>query len=304
MDLYSMHTSIEAVLGYLDKVDVEAARRARRRYACFEHFSEEPQAYGAATTLRGKEPCESEVIDQLVELRRRYSELLQRDGHIAEEEYFSAEQNARLVLNAERYYRSMFYGRDESWNLRDRHMFETLLELRGHLDGGRAKVVVWAHNSHLGDARATEMSARGELNVGQLVREQFGNEAYVIGFSTYDGTVTAAHDWGDPAQIWRVRPGMNGSYEELFHATGIANFWLDLKEGNDATRLLKRERLERAIGVVYRPETERWSHYFETRITDQFDSIIHLDRTRALQPLERDSRWDAGELPETYPSGV
>ena len=209
-----------------------------------------------------------------------------------------------LVLNAERYYRSMFHGRDESWNLRDRHMFETLMELREHLDHGAAKVVVWAHNSHLGDARATEMRERGELNVGQLVREQFGADSYAIGFSTYTGTVTAAHDWGDSAQNRRVRPGMRGSYEELFHATGIPAFWLDLQAENAATRLLAKERLQRAIGVIYRPDTERWSHYFEACLPKQFDALIHLDDTRALEPLERDSIWDAGELPETFPSGV
>ena len=304
MDLYSMHTSIESVLGYLDKVDPTAARRARHRYACFEHFSEEPQAYGAATTLRGKEPCEDEVIDQLIELQRKQTELMQRDGHIAEEEFFSAEQNARLVKNAERYYRSMFRGRDESWNLRDTHMFETLLELRAHLDAGKAKVIVWAHNSHLGDARATSMSDRGELNVGQLVRERFGREAFAIGFSTYSGTVTAAEDWGDPFQRRNVRRGMRGSYEELFHATGLPDFWLDLREGNNAVSLLKGERLQRAIGVIYRPETERWSHYFESRLPEQFDAMIHLNHTRALEPLERNSRWDAGELPENYPSAL
>ncbi len=304
MDLYSMHTSIESVLGYLDKVDPHAARRARHRYACFEDFSEEPQEYGHATVRRGKESCEDEVIEQLMELQRKQAELMQRDGRIAEEEFFSAEQNARLVMNAECYYRAMFYGRDESWNLRDTHMFETLLELREHLDSGRAKVVVWAHNSHLGDARATQMSERGELNVGQLVREQFGRNAFAIGFSTYSGTVTAASDWGEPAERKGVRPGMRGSYEELFHAVGVPNFWLNLREKNRATRLLRDERLERAIGVIYLPETERWSHYFTAKLPDQFDALIHLDETRALEPLERTSEWDRGELPETYPSGV
>ena len=304
MDLYSMHRSIESVLEYLDKNDPSAARRARDRYACFEHFSVEPQLYGQATVIRGKEPCEDEVTEQLVEMRRKYREFISRDGHIAEEEFFSAEQNARLVMNAERYYRAMFHGRDESWNLRDSHMFETLNELFAHLDSGSAKIVVWAHNSHLGDARATEMSARGELNVGQLVRERFGRRAYAIGFSTYSGTVTAASDWGGPAERKRVRAGLRGSYEELFHATGIPAFWLSLGEQNESTTLLMNERLQRAIGVIYRPETERFSHYFESRLPEQFDAIIHFDQTRALEPLERASEWERGELPETYPSGV
>jgi len=304
MDLYSMHRSIESVLEYLDKNDPSAARRARDRYACFEHFSVEPQLYGQATVIRGKEPCEDEVIEQLVEIQRKYREFISRNGHIAEEEFFSAEQNARLVMNAERYYRAMFHGRDESWNLRDSHMFETLNELFAHLDSGSAKIVVWAHNSHLGDARATEMSARGELNVGQLVRERFGRRAYAIGFSTYSGTVTAASDWGGPAERKRVRAGLRGSYEELFHATGIPAFWLSLGEQNESTTLLMNERLQRAIGVIYRPETERFSHYFESRLPEQFDAIIHFDQTRALEPLERTSEWERGELPETYPSGV
>ena len=281
MDLYSMHRSIESVLEYL-----------------------EPQLYGQATVIRGKEPCEDEVIEQLVEIRRKYREFISRNGHIAEEEFFSAEQNARLVMNAERYYRAMFHGRDESWNLRDSHMFETLNELFAHLDSGSAKIVVWAHNSHLGDARATEMSARGELNVGQLVRERFGRRAYAIGFSTYSGTVTAASDWGGPAERKRVRAGLRGSYEELFHATGIPAFWLSLGEQNESTTLLMNERLQRAIGVIYRPETERFSHYFESRLPEQFDAIIHFDQTRALEPLERTSEWERDELPETYPSGV
>src|SRR5919201_1720898 len=274
MDLYSMHRSIESVLEYLERNDPAAARRARDRYACFEHFSAEPQLYGHATVIRGKEPCEDEVIEQLVEMRRKYREFISRDGHVAEEEFFSAEQNARLVMNAERYYRAMFHGRDESWNLRDSHMFETLNELLAHLDSGSAKIVVWAHNSHLGDARATEMSARGELNVGQLVRERLGRRVCGIGFSTYTGTVTAASDWGQPAERKWVRPALAGSYEELFHTTGNAGFWLSLREQNDCTALLMNERLQRAIGVIYRPETERFSHYFQVRLPEPFDAII------------------------------
>src|SRR5437764_3284428 len=223
LDLYSMHTSIEAVLSYLDKVDPASAKRARRRYGCFDHFGEDPQRYGLATVAGGAEPCEEEVVSQLVELRRKYAELISRDGHIGEEEFFSAEQNARLVANAERYYRAMFHGRANSWNLRDEHMFETLKQLIRHLDGGAAKVIVWAHNSHLGDARATEMSERGELNVGQLVRERLGGESVAVGFTTDSGTVTAASDWGEPAERKRVEPALRGSYEELLHAVGVAH---------------------------------------------------------------------------------
>ena len=304
MDLYSMHASMESVLGYLDKVDPEAARRARRRYSCFELFGEDPQAYGYATTRGHSEPCEGAVVAQLIELRRKYGEFMSRDGQVAKDEFFYAEQNARLVTNAERYYRSMFREREESWNLRDKHMTETLAALIGHFDSGRSKVIVWAHNSHLGDARATEMSARGECNVGQLTRERFGERVFGIGFSTYYGTVTAAHDWGDPAECRRVRPGLPGSYEEFFHATEVPRFWLNLREANAATKLLRERRLQRAIGVIYRPETERGSHYFEACLPEQFDALIHLDETRALEPLERNSEWVRGELPETYPEGL
>jgi erythromycin esterase-like protein len=304
MDLYSLHTSMESVLGYLDKVDPESARRARRRYSCFELFGEDPQAYGYATTRGHSEPCEDEVVAQLTELRRKYGEFMSRDGQVAKDEFFYAEQNARLVTNAERYYRSMFRGREESWNLRDQHMTETLAALISHFDGGRGKVVVWAHNSHLGDARATEMRARGECNVGQLTRERFGERVFGIGFSTYSGTVTAARDWGNPAECRRVRPGLAGSYEKFFHETEVPRFWLNLREGNAATEILRERRLQRAIGVIYRPETERESHYFEACLPEQFDAVIHLDETRSLEPLERNSEWVRGELPETYPEGL
>jgi len=303
LDLYSLHASMAAVLDYLDKVDPEAAARARTRYGCFDVFGDDPQNYGLATSLGQSESCEEAVVAQMVELRRNYGELMSRDGPKAADEFFYAEQNARLVKNAEGYYRSMFRGRDESWNLRDLHMTETLTALIGHFEQGRSKVVVWAHNSHLGDARATDMSKRGEWNVGQLARELFGDRVYSIGFSTYTGTVTAARDWGGAAECRRVRPGLPDSYEALFHATGIPAFWLDLREQNEATALLEGRRLQRAIGVIYRPETERWSHYFGTCLPEQFDALIHLDTTRALEPLERYGEWEAGELPETYPEG-
>jgi erythromycin esterase-like protein len=304
MDLYSLHASIEAVLHYLDKHDRKAARAARDRYSCFEHFSKEPQWYGLATSRHGADSCEEEVVRQLMDLRTQKPSFTTPDGHAAEEEFFSAEQNARLVANAESYYRAMYRGRDDSWNLRDGHMFETLTALIEHLDGADAKLVVWAHNSHLGDARATEMGDRGELNVGQLVRQRLGADSFLIGFSTHHGTVTAASSWDEPPERKRVRPGMRGSYEDLFHATGLPAFWIDLREEHRATELLARERLQRAIGVIYKPETERWSHYFHARITQQFDALIHLDETHALEPLDRIEEWDDSELAETYPSAL
>ena len=313
IDLYSLGGSIQAVLGYLDTIDPEAARRARERYACFEMFGNDPQQYGMAAGFGIEEPCEDEAIHQLVELQKRAAELAGRDGQSAEDEFFFAEQNARLVVNAEEYYRAMFRGgRDNTWNLRDTHMADTLDALDAHLtrrDGRPARIVVWAHNSHLGDARATEMGgARGELNVGQLVRERHGGEAFNIGFSTYTGTVTAADDWGGAAQLKRVVPALPESVEALLHAAseaGADDFLLDLRAGGAAADVLRRERLERAIGVIYRPQTERWSHYFNARLSDQFDAVIHIDQTRAVEPLERTPSWDTNaEPPETFPSGV
>jgi erythromycin esterase-like protein len=305
MDLYSMHASMALVLDYLDTIDPYAAKRARERYSCFEAFGEDPQQYGLATALGRAESCEAAVVAQMVELRRHYGRLVEAHDPQSEDEYFYAEQNARLVKNAEAYYRSMFRGRDQSWNLRDAHMTETLVALLDHYGHEQnAKAVVWAHNSHLGDARATDMAARGEWNVGQLARELYGERVYSIGFSTHSGTVTAAHDWGDPAQRRRVRPGLPGSCEALFHATGIPAFWLDLREDNEATHLLHAPRLQRAIGVIYRPQTERRSHYFSVRLTEQFDAIVHLETSSALEPLERDSGWVVGELPDTFPEGL
>jgi erythromycin esterase-like protein len=305
LDLYSLRTSMEAVLRYLDKVDPEAAKRARYRYSCFEHFGEDTQAYSYAASYGLTRSCEDEVINQLVELRRRASDYARRDGRLAEDEFFYAEQNARLVKNAEAYYRSMFRGRVSSWNLRDRHMAETLDALVTHLDkqGGRAKAVVWAHNSHIGDARATEMGQGGELNIGQLVRERYAGQAVLVGFSTYSGTVTAASEWDAPAERKRVRPALPGSYEALFHYADLPRFMLSLRD-NNRTAELREPRLERAIGVIYRPETERVSHYFHASLPDQFDAVLHLDETRAVEPLERIAEWEQDEVPETFPSGM
>src|SRR5438477_2115524 len=305
MDLYSLHTSIDAVLGYLEKVDPDAAKRARSRYSCFDHFGREPQEYAYAATMGAIESCEDEVVEQLIELRNKAAEFLSRDGEIAAEELFFEEQNARLVKNAERYYRSMFRGRASSWNLRDQHMVETIEALVAHLDGSRQpKAIAWAHNSHLGDARATEMSQHGELNVGQLIREHFGRETVLIGFSTYSGSVTAASDWGARAERKNVRPALPGSYEELFHEIGLPRFWINLRERGDKIDTLRAPRLERGIGVIYRPETERSSHYFHARLPEQFDVLIHIDETRAVEPLTRTSVWDKAECAETYPFTV
>ena len=304
LDLYSLRTSIEAVIDYLDRVDPSEAHRARQRYSCFDHVDAEGQAYGHSLAFERGTPCEDEVVAQLLELRRRSELYLRRDGWVAEDEQFYAEQNARLVRDAEEYYHQMYRAEISSWNLRDRHMAGTLDALIEHLDrqSGHTKVVVWEHNSHVGDARATAMGARGELNVGQLARQRYGGDAALIGFTTFNGRVTASPDWGAPAERKHVRPARTDSHEALLHAVAIPQFWVATADVA-VYEVLSEPRLERAIGVIYRPETELQSHYFEAHLAQQFDAVIHMDNTRALEPLERTPLWDRGEPPETFPTG-
>ncbi len=253
IDLYSLSRSIEAVVAYLDKVDPDAAARARARYACFDDFGDNPQVYGQMVSLGLAEDCENEVVGQLLELQQRAAELTERDGRSGADEQFFAEQNARVARNAAAYYRSMFRGRVSSWNLRDQHMADTIDVLIPHLrqQDGYARIAVWAHNSHLGDARATEMGVVGELNVGQLMRERHPNETYGIGFTTYDGTVTAAAEWDSPARRRRVLPALPGSYEDLLHqasAIAEADLMLDLRNQGAAIEDPRRT----APGACYR----------------------------------------------------
>ncbi len=306
LDLYSLRASMQAVLRYLEKIDPEAAKRARERYSCFDQFGEDAQVYGFIAGTDRTKSCREAVVNQLVTLQKRAMEYERRGGRMAEDEFFAAEQNARVVKNAEEYYRSMFVSDVSSWNLRDRHMAETLHALTQHISrrGKQAKIVVWAHNSHLGDARATEMGRRGELNVGQLVREKYANSAVLIGFTTHHGTVTAASDWNGIAERKRVRPALPRSYERMFHEVQPNRFLLTWHKGDAVAQHLRDQLLERAIGVIYRPETERMSHYFHARLADQFDAIIHFDETRAVQPLEYTAEWEEGEVPETFPFAV
>ena len=305
LDLYSLNRSRAEVVRYLSKVDPDAAKRARARYSCFDHFGGNEQAYGYAASADVSRSCQEEVVQQLRDLNRQAYEYLHRDGRAAEDEFFSAAQNARLVKNAEEYYRVMFEGRVSSWNLRDLHMAETLYALAAHLGKrfGSARIVVWAHNSHLGDARATDRARYGEWNLGQLVREHH-SRAVLVGFTTYTGTVTAASDWGGHYEMKRVRPALQESYESLFHETGIPRFLAAFAGDERLARELRAERLERAIGVIYRPETERASHYFMTRLSDQFDAVLHFDETRAVEPLPQAEKEQTPEVPETYPAGV
>lgn len=299
LDLYNMTASMAAVLAYLDRVDPQAAELARGRYACLSPWSREPAAYGRASLTEGYALCERPVTRILVDLLQKELQYAGKDGA----EFFDAMQNARLVANAERYYRAMYYGAHESWNQRDRHMFKTLQNILAWA-GSKAKAVVWAHNSHIGDARFTDMGIeRGELNIGQLCRQAYGEDAALIGFGTNTGTVAAASEWDAPMEIKAIRPSRSDSYEALCHEVGNDRFLLDLRTGqhDDLRRVMADPRLERYIGVVYRPETERWSHYTYASLPDQYDAFVWFDETSAVVPLP--TQAVTGE-DETYPFGL
>ncbi|HEV2364044.1 MAG TPA: alpha/beta fold hydrolase [Caulobacteraceae bacterium] len=299
LDLYSMRASMSAVLDYLDEVDPKAAAAARRRYGCLEPWAAEPSAYGMAALRRGYALCEQPVLSTLTDMVRRSLEYAAEDG----ESFFDAAQNARVVADAERYYRVMYFGSHESWNLRDTHMFETLEHILA-VKGPQAKAVVWAHNSHIGDARATDMgAARGELNIGQLCRERFDRQAALIGFGTHAGTVMAADEWDEPGRVMQVRPSRRDSYEALFHHTEQPRFLLDLRpDRHDAVRQdLREPMLERYIGVIYRPATELQSHYSLSALPDQYDGFVWFDTSAAVEPLPARV---TGHEDETYPFGL
>jgi erythromycin esterase-like protein len=304
LDLYSLDASMAAVLAYLDKAHPELASQVRARYDCFQPFGGDSQSYGFMTGLGATPSCEQGVVETLLELQRRRPPA-PRDGDA--EAAFDAEQNAALVRDAERYYRTMYLSDVSSWNERDGHMARTLAAVERHLSGAdhAARIVVWAHNSHLGDARATEMGqARGELNLGQLVRERLGEESFLVGFTTHDGSVTAASDWDAEAEFKRVNPSRGDSIEGVLHATGLGRFLLPLRDEPRLAAALAHPLLERAIGVIYRPDTERQSHYFHAQVARQFDALVHVDRTRALEPLDQGASRHTAEAPETYPAGL
>jgi erythromycin esterase-like protein len=307
LDLYSLNASVHAVIDYLEAVNPAAAQRARSRYGCLWHFMEYPQDYGRALRSGLVDSCEAAIIAQLTELLQSSQAYLQRDGYIADDEYFCAVQNAKVVKGAEEYYRALYRGRPNTWNLRDGHMFDTLDALSTHLGkrlGRPGRIVVWAHNSHVGNAAATDMGARGEINLGQLVRQRYGRQALLVGFSTCRGRVTAASDWDTPHESKRVREAIAGSYEELFHHVNHKAFLLDLRQRNEAVDLLMERRLQRAIGVIYLPGTERQSHYFYSCLPEQFDFMVHYDVTSALAPLDDTLDLPHTDLDETYPSGL
>ena len=298
LDLYSLYDSIRSVLSYLDEVDPDSAKIARARYGCLTPWQRDPATYGHAALTGAYPTCEADVVRALGDLLAKRRSYAEHDG----ERFLDAEQNARLVANAERYYRTMYYGSRAFWNLRDGHMFETLKNLLA-FHGAGSKAVVWAHNSHIGNAGATEMTARGEYNIGELCRKEFGADAYLVGFGTNRGTVAAASEWDGPMEVKKVRPALPDSYEQLCHATGHARFMLCLRRRGDLCGLkgLGKERLERAIGVIYRPETELASHYFQANLPQQFDEYIWFDETHAVTPL---STAKMKGLPDTYPFGT
>lgn len=309
LDLYSLRESMDAVLRYLAQADPDAAQRARARYACFDDLAHDPQAYGHAVHFDLRDDCRREAVQQLRELCGDSAKHLLDDGSAANDELFYAQQNARVVRNAEAYYRTMFDGRTDSWNLRDRHMADTLQALDAHLTqqrGRPARIIVWAHNSHIGDARATESAQRGQWNLGQLLRQETpAGEIFLLGFTTHAGSVAAASDWDAPVTINRVLPSREDSIERLMHDSGMERFVLPVRYAPEALRtVLRPQRLERAIGVVYRPDTERWSHYFAASLAGQFDALVHVDVTSAVQPLDHVRVREHTEEPQTYPSGV
>lgn len=302
LDLYSLYRSVDAVITSLKKIDPAAAQEAQHYYSCFDQYRHDPQAYSYAVFTSAIQSCADMVIAELKRLQEQdWGHLGQ--GKMSAHEAFYIEQNARVVKNAEQYYRSLFVSETSNWNIRDSHMLETLNALITYyqLQGvEKPKIIIWAHNSHVGNAAATQMSKYGEYNIGQLAKEQFGENAVSVGFTTYQGTVSAASDWHKPVERKVVKKALSESYEALFHAMQIPNFVLLLKDAP----LLPHESLERAIGVVYHPQTERMSHYFHANLAGQFDAIIHYDKTTAVEPLEKTSQWIAGEVPETYPSGL
>lgn len=286
LDLYSLHGAIQAVINYLKMHDIEAARDAIKRYSCFENTTHDPQEYGALVRYSNKKACTQEVAKQVIALQ----EMTFKNHYNLDEtdQLFYATQNARLVQNAENYYRGLFEPHVNTWNIRDTHMFETLQNILAYLSKTLkvpAKIIIWAHNSHLGNAKATEMSSRGDTNIGELIKDHYRDCSFSLGFSTYSGTVLAADEWGESPQVKFLNKALPGSYEELFHNLSSNNFAFIMKNNPKLQKLLSSPRLQRAVGVIYKPETERWSHYYNAELAHQFDAILHIDTSRAIKEI-------------------
>lgn len=308
LDVYSLHRSIEVIIEQLQKIDPAAAQAARERYQCFDTYAN-PQEYGYMASLFPNASCRDQTIAQLIDLKKKSVDFFKYKNLNPEQEKFYLEQNAAVIKNAEEYYCSLF-GRDQaaSWNIRDQHMMATIHSIRAfkkETTNHEPKIIVWAHNSHIGDARATQMTSLGEINVGQLVKESFGPDAICVGFTTYSGTVSAASAWGAQVERKFVRPALDESIESFFHESAVKAFTIIPSEHPEIYDLLSEAYLQRAIGVIYLPASERQSHYFYTQLNHQFDAIIHFDHTNAVVPLDKNTKWEQGEdVPETFPFGV
>jgi len=305
LDLYCINESAQAVINYLQQYHQEAAEKTIQRYSCFENAKFNPQLYGYLTDKNLTQACTREVTKQFLEMQHLIYQT-SRSSLEDNDKLFYILQNARIVKNAEKYYRALLEPYHITWNIRDQHMADTLQNIIAHIENTRsqpAKVIVWAHNSHIGDSRATEMFERNQLNLGQLVRERFNTTPFLLGFSTAVGSVTAASEWDGPASYKKIQAPLTGSYEYLFHQLKEKNFLLNLNEDNKLTHLLKVSQLQRAIGVIYHPHTERMSHYYFSHLAYQFNALLHLDITKALIPLDKKRALVSGDIPDTYPVG-
>lgn len=307
IDIYGMKATLNALLNYLNQVDSVAAKRARRRFKCLENFINPLTSEGPLPEFDLNDSCAHDAAMQLFELRRKADEYIKKEYPDAENAYFHAKQNANILCHAEEYYRSIMHGDPDSWNIRNRHMFETLEDLAHHLGtrlGRPPRIAVWAHNAHIGNARATEMNKRGELNVGQLIEDKYKDKSLLIGITGSCGTVLAADNWDEPGRVKKMNRPLPGSYEELFYGLKNRGFVLDLRDNNAAVAGLVVPRLQRSIGVIYKPETERYSHYLEVCLPEQFNFLLHFDETTAIKPLDTQTRKHYAEYGETYPSGL
>jgi erythromycin esterase-like protein len=301
LDVYSLRNSIREVLNYLDRVDPELAHEARRRYGCLTPWQDDPALYGHFVERGGVMPCEQPVVEQLnAMLAEQLAGLIKDD-----EAFFNATQNATVVQAAEQYYRAIYRGTSASWNLRDRHMFDTLRALLKHR-GPEAKAVVWAHNSHIGNAAATEMGWEGQFNIGQLCRTAYGRDVVLIGMSTDRGQVAAADDWDGDMRIKDVRPSRADSWEHQFLEAGVAASLTDWRDPlrDDLRQALSTPLLERAIGVIYRPESERSSHYFKAVLAEQFDAMVWIEQTQAVTAIPLPSSQSVEPEDDMFPFGV
>ncbi|GGK75912.1 hypothetical protein Sme01_51620 [Sphaerisporangium melleum] len=307
LDVHGAHRGVHEIVAYLEGTDPEAAARAREQYAAFDHIGPEDRPYGFSPACRDGGGDEEEMITWLLERRRAAAHATREGGLLPQDELFAAQLDEAAMWEAGEHFRSLLRGRISAWNHRDRHMATTLDTLAAHLGrqrGSPAKIVVWAHDAHAGDASATEAACRGEVNLGRLVREEHGDACRIIGMTTYTGAVTAAGEWGgEPRRTW-LRPALSDSVEELFHEVGEKRFLVWFAAAPRSSDVLRSARPQRMIPAVYRPRSERGRHYFRARLRDEFDAVLHFDETRAVEPLDGAGEWELGPLPRDFPSGA